>query len=249
MNNKFFNDSVNAVDKKIYKLGGIAALAIAVLMLGDILFLIFYPQPETIAGWFNLFQSNALVGLLDFWGLEIPMYLMFIPVFFALYSLLRATNQGMIGISLICALLGIAIFLATNNPFSMLTLSNQYAASTTATEKTELLAAGHAVLALTNQRAVGGFNIGLFLVSIAGLIASIVMLKSSVIPKSIATIGILAFALSLADYLRQALTQSLVISLLVILMGALLLLIWFVLVGMRLYRLGNLKEDKLTANQ
>jgi hypothetical protein len=229
----------NTNDKNLYKPAGIASLIVAALMLGDILFLMIYPQPSTITDWFNLFQSNTLIGILDFWGLEIPMYLMFIPVFLALFFLLRTTNHGLMAIALICALLGIAIFLATNNPFSMLTISNQYAVVTTATEKSELLAAGHAILANTNQRAVGGFNMGLFLVSVGGLITSMVMRESTVFPKLIATIGILAFALSLADYLRQALTQSIFISLLVILLGALFLWIWFVLVGLKLYQLGR----------
>ena len=134
-------------------------------------------------------------------------------------------------------LLGVAIFLATNNPFSMLTLSNQYAAATTQVEKSTILAAGQAILSNTNQRAVGGFNIALFLVSISGLITSVVMLKEPLFGRSTAYIGILAFALSLADYIRQALTQSLIIALPLILLGALFLFIWFILIGLRLIQL------------
>ena len=142
-------------------------------------------------------------------------------------------------ITLICIIVGSAIFFSTNNPFSMLTLSKQYAAATTDSEKSAIMAAGQVILSNTNQRAVGGFNIGLFLVSIAGLLTSIVMIPSRVISRSSAHIGILAFALSLADYLRQALTQSLMIGLLVIILGALFLLIWFVQIGFRLYQLGS----------
>jgi len=223
----------------LYKIGGLAALIVAALTLGEIPFFIFYTQPGTISDWFSLFQSNPLIGLLDFWGLEIPMYFMFVLVFLALYMRLREANPSLMTIALICALLGVGIFLATNNPFSMLTLSNQHAAAATEAEKSALLAAGQAILANTNQRAVGGFNIGLFLVSIAGLITSLVMVQGQIFSKSIAYIGILAFALSLADYVRQALTQSLIISLLVILLGTLFLLIWFVLVGLKLYQFGR----------
>jgi len=223
----------------LYKFGGAAALTVAALTLAEILFFVFFPQPETITGWFDLFQSNALIGLLDFWGLEIPMYLMFIPVFVALYLLLRKTNHGLMAVALACALLGVAIFLATNNPFSMLTLSKQYAAATTEAQQSAIIAAGQAILVNTNQRAVGGINIALFLVSLAGLITSRVMLQDHHFSMSTAYIGILAFALSLADYLRQALTQSIMIALLVILAGALLLMIWFILVGLRLFQLGH----------
>ena len=239
MSHELSHDTVDTAYKSLYKLGGAAALIVAALTLGEIVFFMFYPQPGTIIDWFNLFQTNALIGLLDFWGFEIPMYLMFILVFLALFVLLRKTNQSLMAIVMICVILGSAIFLATNNPFSMLTLSNQHAAVTTDVEKTALLAAGQMILANTNQRDVGGFNIGLFLVSIAGLISSLVMVRSQIFRRSTAYIGILAFALSLADYLRQALTQSMIISLLVILLGALFLLIWFVLVGMRLYQFGR----------
>jgi hypothetical protein len=121
----------------------------------------------------------------------------------------------------------------------MLSLSNQYASATTDAQRSSLLAAGEAVLANTNQRAVGGFNLGLFLVSIAGLIVSSVMFQSKSFSRSTATVGILANALSLADYLREALTSSAVIALLVIFPGALLLVIWHIMVGLRLLRLGS----------
>ena len=127
----------------------------------------------------------------------------------------------------------------------MLSLSTQYAAATTDLERSTFLAAGQAILANTNQRVIGGFNMGLFLVSVAGLIVSAVMLQSNSFSRFTAYAGILAFALSLADYLRQVLTSSVVVALLVILPNALFLLIWFVLVGRRLYQLGlgDLEEE------
>jgi hypothetical protein len=231
--------------KTLYKLGGVAAIIVVVLTLGEVIGFIFYPQPGTLSGWFMLFQSNRLIGLLDFWGLEVPMYIMFIPVFLALYVVLRKANQSWMAIALTFALLGIGIFFATNNPFTMLSLSNQYAAAVTDAQRSAFLAAGQTVLANTGQRAVGGFNMGLFLVSVAGLIISLVMLRSNSFSRLTACMGILTFALSLADYLRQALTSSVIITLLVILPNVLFLVIWFVLVGRRLYQLGRLEEKTL----
>jgi len=230
----------------LYKLGGVAAIIVAVLTLGEVVGFTFYPQPGTVSGWFMLFQSNRLIGLLDFWGLEVPMYLMFILVFLALYVALRKANQSLMAIALTFALLGIGIFFATNNPFTMLSLSNQYSAATTDAQRSTLLAAEQVVLANTNQRAVGGFNMGLFLVSVAGLMISSVMLRSNSFNRPTAYLGILTFALSLADYLRQALTSSVIITLLVILPNVLFLVIWFVLVGRRLYQLGRLEEKTLS---
>jgi len=50
-------------------------------------------------------------------------------------------------IAMTFALLGVGIFFATNNPFSMLSLSDQYAAATTNAQRSTILAAGQAVLA------------------------------------------------------------------------------------------------------
>jgi hypothetical protein len=231
--------------KSLYKLGGTAALIVVALTLGETIGFIFYPQPSTASDWFTLFQRNRFMGLFSFWGLEIPMYAMFAPVFLALYVVLRKANPGLAIIALTFALLGIGVFFATNNPFSMLSLSNQYAAATTDAQRSALLAAGEAVLANTGQRGVGGFNAGLFLVSVAGLLISLIMLQSNSFNKSTAQVGILGYALSLADYLRQTLTQSVIVALLVILSGALLLMIWHVLVGRRLYQMGRLEGKTL----
>jgi hypothetical protein len=238
-------ETVEPAFKSLYKLAGFAAFLVAVLTLGEVIGFIFYPQPDTISGWFMLFQSNWAIGLIDFWGLEVPMYIMFTLVFLALYVVLRKVNEGLMLIALTFALLGIGVFFATNNPFTMLSLSNQYATAATDVQRSTLLAAGQAVLANTGQRAVGGFNMGLFLVSVAGLIISSVMLRSDSFSRLTAYAGIVTFVLSLADYLRQALTTSVIITLLVVLPNVLFLVIWFVLVGRRLYRLGHLDARPL----
>jgi hypothetical protein len=239
MNQVLNSETTDSAYKSLYKLGGAASLMVAVLTLSEVVILAFYPQPGTVDSWFILFQSNKLIGLLDYWGLEILMYLLFILVFLAIYVVLRKTNKGLMAIAITLALLGIGIFLATNNPFSMLSLSNQFAAATTDMERSAFLAAGQAMLANTSQRAISGFNMGLFLVSVAGLIISSVMFQSNSFSRASAYVGVLAFGLSLTDYLREALTSSALVTLLVIIPYTLLLVIWFVLVGIRLYQLGH----------
>jgi hypothetical protein len=121
----------------------------------------------------------------------------------------------------------------------MLSLSNQYAAATTDAQRSVFLAAGQTVLTNTNQRLLGGFNMGLFLVSVAGLIVSSVMLRSNSFSRLTGYMGILANVVSLADYLREALAPPVAVALVVILSYALFSGIWFFLVGRRLYQLGR----------
>ncbi len=245
MNQAANAETADSAYKGLYILGGAAAFVVVILTLGEVVAHTLYPQPSTVSGWFMLFQSDRIIGLLDFWGLEVPMYVMFALVFLALYLVLRKANEGLMVIAVILVLLGAGIFLATNNPFAMLSLSNQYAAATTEAQRSTFLAAGQAILANTNQRAVGGFNLALFLVSVGGLITSSVMLQSKSFSRLTAYVGILAYGLSLADYVRQALTPSAIIALLVILPNALFLVIWYALVGRRLYQLGRLERKML----
>jgi hypothetical protein len=227
--------------RSLYKSGGVAAFFVAFLTVTEIIAFAIFPQPSTISDWFILFQVNPIVGLLDFWGLEVLMFAMFAIVFLALYVVLNKVSKSWMAIALTLALLGIAIFFATNNPISMLSLSRKYAAATTDVQRSMLLAAGEAVLANTNQRTIGGFNIGLLLVSIAGLIVSLVMRRSTSFRRLTAYVGILTFGLSLADYLRQAFTSSVIFTLLLVFPGALFVVVWFSLVGRRLLQLGRIE--------
>ena len=232
-------DSVDPAYRTLYRVGGLAAFLAAALMLGVAVAFTIYPQPETVIDWFELFQDSKLIGLLDFWALEVLGYLLFTLVFLALYFALREIDRGILAIAIAFALLGAGVFLATNNPISMLSLSDQYAAAASDAERAMFLAAGQAVLTNTGQRVVGGFNVGWFLLSIAGLIMSAAMLRSSAFGKAAAYVGIAAWALSLVDYLRQMVTQSAIITLLVVLPFTLLLIVWFVMAGRVLYQLGS----------
>lgn len=63
-------ETADSTYQTLYKIGGVAALIAAALILGDVIVLAIYPQPSTISDWFMLFQSNKIVGLLDLWGTQ-----------------------------------------------------------------------------------------------------------------------------------------------------------------------------------
>jgi hypothetical protein len=223
-----------APERSLLRVGGTAALLAAVLILAEAVFFVLNPQPGTVGDWFALFQHSPALGLLSFWGLEVLMYLGFSMVFLALFVELGRADYGRALSAAVLAFVGIGVFLATNNPFTMLSLSGQYAAATTEAQRAALLAAGQAVLANTGQRAVGGFNMGLMLVSVAGLLFSYIMLRVKSFGRSIGLVGLVAHGLSLLDYLRQAITASPVATLLVVVPNAILLVVWYLLAGRRL---------------
>jgi len=233
-------ETTDSAWKGLYKVGGAAALIVTVLLTIEIIVFTAYPLPSTVIGYFTLFQTNRLLGLLNLYLLEILAYALFVPMFLALYVALRRANESYMALATTLAIIGIAVFLATNNPFSMLSLSDQYAAATTDAQRSLFLAAGQAILANTNQRAVEGFNLGLLLVSVAGLIVSAVMLRSNIFSKVTAYVGILANAISLAEFFRLAFVPAAVLLLLIIATASgLLLLIWYILIARSLFQLGQ----------
>jgi len=70
--------------RSLYRLGGVDAILVAFLTLIEVIVFTLYPQPSTVGDWFELFQANPIIGLLDFWGLAGPMYIMNAVVFLAL---------------------------------------------------------------------------------------------------------------------------------------------------------------------
>ena len=220
--------------EKLYRAGGAAALIAAVLVVIEMIgFIATGSLPTTVEGWFALLQDNRLLGLVDLYILEIVAWALFVPMFLALYKALRKVNESYMIIAIALAFVGIADYIATNAAFNMLYLSDQYVAAPTDAQRSLLLSAGQAVLAASPA---AGYNMGLLLVSAAGLIVSFVMLRSHVFGRVTAYAGIMANVVGIAYYAGLA-----VPAIGGILLGAsgLLFLLWIVLVGVRLCQLGR----------
>ncbi len=142
-------------------------------------------------------------------------------------------------IAAVLAFTGIVIYLASNQAFSMLSLSDQYAAAATDAQRAMLLAAGQATLAIHNNAGYEGKGIytSFLLVSVAGLIISAIMLRGNVFSKVTAYIGLLANAFGLGYYVALVFAPAMVALPLSI--SAVFLLAWYVLIGRRLFRLGE----------
>jgi len=151
--------------------------------------------PRSAVDWFSLLQSHWFVGL-NLLGLrDLVNYCMVGLLFLALGAALWNTNKSAVVVALASALVGIAVYLATNQAFSMLALSRQYAAATGEAQRVTIEAAGEALLAIHNPGlpfAGLGFYVSLLLVTAAGLIISVVMLRSSGFGRVTAWAGILA---------------------------------------------------------
>ena len=179
------------------RVGGIGALVAGVLTVADLAVFTVWPQPTAVAGWFALFQSNWLVGLLDFDLLGIFAYVILVPTILALYLILRQRSQAWMAIATTFTLVGIAVYFASNTGFAVLSLSSQYASAVTEAQRSMLLASGQALFAEFSATA---FGESFAMVSGALLITSVVMVKSGVFGARTGWIGVIANLLGLGGY-------------------------------------------------
>jgi len=144
-------------------------------------------------------------------------------------------DKSYMAIAALVAFLGSAVFIATRSAtFSMLPLSDQYAAAITEAQQFKVLAAGEAVgvqLQATPR------TTGFLLIAVAVLIISLVMLRSRIFSNWTAYTGILASALVIALHLSAILLPAISGPLLGA--GMLFWFAWLILVGRRLLQLGR----------
>jgi hypothetical protein len=228
--------------QNLHRFGGMAALAVLVLIPIQMVVFFIWPPPSSVIGWFTLFHDNALVGLLDMDLLLIVDYLLLVGVFSALWASLRRANESLMAIALIVQLVATATYFALTVAFEMLTLSNQYTTATTEVERSIFLAAGQAMLATWQGTA---FDVSYVLSALAILTVSAVMLRSphhlfskttgyaglsagvlTLIPPTVGTIGVVLSLVSLVP-----------------------MVIWLALIARRLLRSGPLERDPLPSKQ
>lgn len=226
--------------RNIHKAGGISALTVGVLLIIEMTTYIATSAPSLAdpAGWFNLFQNNRLVGLVDFGILELISLILFVPMYLALYAALRRANENALSIAAILAFIGIAANFATSKLFTLISLSDLYTVAATAAQKSQFLAAGQAVLAVSAQGGISGSVEGGFPLAVAGVIISAVMLRSNILGRAAGIVGILANGIGLMMYGSAALAPSMAGSPFFVAFF-LLSVIWFILIGLRLIQISR----------
>ncbi len=224
--------------KPLYLAGAIAPLialatyvieVIGVILVGD-------PYPTSSLEWFTLFADNKLLGLLALNVFDVVSIALLGIMFLALYMALRRGNESIGLIAAFFALLGIAVFVASRADMgsTMLKLSDEYAAATSQIQKDQLLAVGQALAAPVRATI---DTMGYFFVATASLLISILMLRGETFIKATAYVGMLGFVVTLVGRIGLIIDSSLSEMLLPV--GGLIWLIWWVLVSRGLFRLAR----------
>ncbi len=224
----------------IYKIGGSAALLTVVVAFIEVA-VTFLPggnvPVETVIDWFTQLQNNWFMGLRNLGLLNIVMFALGIPMYFALYTAHRKVNKGFAALAMIITFIGTAIFFATNRAFSMLELSHKYGQATTDAQRSIFLAAGQAMLSVGRSHSLGTFT-GFFLGELAGILMSVVMLRGKIFSKATALIGIIGFSLLLIFEVCTSFIPVLnEVTMMFAMGGGILYITWLILLGLKFFQI------------
>ena len=213
----------------LYRLGGSAALITAIFIPLQVVIFMAWPPPTTAQGYFTVFQSNPLIGLLNLDLLLLIDQVLGIVILVALYIALRRTNETVMTVVLALGLVAAAAYFASNTAVNLLTLSQQYAAATTVAQRAMYLAAGESMLAIYTGTA---FQMSYVLGALVGTAIGVVMWHSELFSKTTAIMAILAHVISLGLYVP-------VVGLYISIFSVLFLEIFYILVARRFFQMGR----------
>ncbi len=213
----------------LYRLGGLAALIVAICIPLQVVIFIAWPPPTTAQGYFAVFQSNPFIGLLNLDLLLLIDQILGVVILVALYIALSRTSGTAMAVALALGLLATAAYLASNTGVNMLLLSKQFATASTDAQRAMYLAAGESMLAIYNGTA---FHVSYILGAIVGTLIGVVMRRSEVFSRTTARMAILANVISLGLYVP-------VVGLYISIFSVLFLEIFYALVARRLLQMSR----------
>ena len=207
-----------------------AALLSVVCVIVAIVVYVTNPPPTSVGDWFALFQRSGILGLLDLDLLMLVSFALMGVIYVALYGALRRVNEPFMLLSLLTGFATIATYFASNPAFTMLLLSQKYAATTSASEQAQLLAAGQSALANWQGTA---YDVSYVLGAVPMLIIAIVMLRSQVFSRVTAYVGIVVGALMILP------ASAGPVGLVMAFLSLVPLVVWMILIALRFFQLGH----------
>jgi hypothetical protein len=236
--------------RTLYRAGAVTPLIALVFYLFEFsLLIVGEPYPATIEGWFGLVQRSKLLGLWYLNALDIISFALLGIMFLALYVALRRVRPAWTLIALYFALLGVVIFIVPRLlHLSLLPLSDLHAGATTEAQRTLYLTAGDA---LSQVSSATPQTLGFLLMAAAGLIISIVVLRSRwqgpPFGRAAAYVGIVGFVAALANYVTRLLAPE--IAAMIMPINGLLWFAWWIMVSVGLFRLAKGTTDRHADSQ
>ena len=224
----------------LYKAGGVSGVLVGILVILNIVLLFTTPQAPSSGGAATLqyIASNRSVYIVE-QALGPPLYFLEIVALLALYIAIKNLNKSYAAVGSVLAIVSQAIILAYVTFGGLVYLSDNYMAATTEAQRTAYATAAEWAIAVNNAVSAAGIDPILTACAIGVLIISLVMLKG-IFPKGVAYFGIVTGALGIISAFGIIVRPIAIPPPLGIgyTFYSFFLVIWFVAVGLKLYRLG-----------
>lgn len=223
--------------RSLCRVGGIAALLQLICVLTSLVVSITMgAEPTTAEEYFTVLQQDRLVGLLRMDFSTLLLICLYPLTSFGMYAALHNSNKAYSSFAVALIFVGTTLALAPHSAFSMIRLSDQFAAATSVAQQGQLLAAGEAVISSGMWNSTSGFLAGIFMQG-GSVLISVVMLSSNKFSKATGITGILANGFDLVHVFAALFNPSLAVILLYI--SGPFYLLWFPLLARDLYKLGR----------
>ena len=228
--------TVDPHGKWIYRVGGLFAifLGIGYLLTFPVITYAGGFPPSGIEAQLAFFAEHAS-GWWALTGLMVFTDLLYVPIFLALFQALKGINKYMMALAIACAGLFVALDLAvTWTAYSSLIIfGGNYAAATSDVQRATIVAAAGYPSAINDSPLLGIYII--FIPALGLLLVSLVM-RRGIFHKALAYLGVIAGIFGILAGIGPLFISELETAQKV---NAGLAMIWFFLVGFKLYRLSR----------
>ncbi|MGO8949788.1 MAG: hypothetical protein ACLQUY_19470 [Ktedonobacterales bacterium] len=230
---------VNVVDpdgKWLYRVGGISALLLGIAYIITIALYAHVGAPPSGGEAWLQYLAGKTTAWWAIVGLSVLADCLFVPVALALYLALKGVNRNAMLVA--TALVGLfsVLDLAVTEPNygALITLSGPYAAATNGAQRAIYVAAANYPSAVLASRLEVVYSIMVLAVGI--LVTAFVMLKGT-LGKSTAYLGLVTGIVGIIPVAGSFFVSALSVA---IIITSVLTILWVLLVGYRLFRLGQL---------
>ena len=223
--------------RSLYTIGGVTALLQPLTIVAfTVVIAVLGPQPDSAEEWFAIQQSSRLEAMLRGDFLTLILIGLYLGTFPALTLALRRVSPVYTALAALFTFIAVTVCFAGESTFSLLHLGDQYAAAASDGERAQLLAAAEAVMASDMWNSTGAYMSGVLLQG-AGVMISVIMLRSTDFAKVTAYAGLIANAVDLTQHVIHPFAPTMSAALTTV-MGPF-YLVWFPMLGRDLLRLGR----------
>lgn len=170
----------------LFRVAWYLAIIMLILILIQIIVFVVAPPPDTVKGFFALYQKNPFLGLLSLDFLYLFNNIIIVVIYLALAVTLYKEMPSVVLLALILGLVGVACYYPSNPSFEILTLSSQYFLAQPE-QQNIYLAAGEALIAGYTGTS---FNVYYVFSTICLLLFSYALIKSPNFKKSVGLWGL-----------------------------------------------------------